>query len=128
MKNYSNGFSNNIGLFKLAENSQVQRNFVWFILLVAIVATLGAIPASILAIVFTVVEPNEVLGHMINLVGGFGLVALLVFAIVKFREKRQVSDLGFTRMNWIKNYFKGFLYGLAMLGLCSTMMLSLIHI
>ncbi len=52
----------------------------------------------------------------INLTFGFGLVTLLVFAVVKFREKRDIADLGFFNEGAVKNYLFGFGLRLAMLG------------
>jgi len=122
MKNYDNGFSNQIGLFKLAEKSKVKRHFIWFTILIMIVAMVGAMPAGLFGAVFLGSRNNDVMNIFINLAGGFGMTSLLVFAIVKFREKRPVADLGFQRKGALKQYLKGFAYGLAMLAVCSGTM------
>lgn len=120
MKNYNNGFSNNVGLFKLAEKTKVNRNFIWFTLLIVLVTIIAATPAGIIAVFVN----DPVLEMFINLAGGFGLTSLMVFAIVKYREKRPVADLGFQKSNALNLYVKGFLYGLAMMGLCTGIMFA----
>lgn len=114
MRNFKNGFSNNLGLFALAEKSKVHRNVFWFVILACLIMFLGAIPTETL---------NYVINHFYNLpeifnttvftlILGFGSLSLITFGIVKYSEKRSIRDLGFFRENWIKKYFSGFAIGL----------------
>lgn len=48
---------------------------------------------------------------------GFGFISLLVFAVVKFIEKRKIATLGFHKENFVMKYLIGFIVGFIMFSL-----------
>lgn len=123
MRNFKNGFSNNIGLFALAEKSKVHRNVFWFIILAVLIMFFGGIPAEILNYgINSFYDLPEIFNTTVfSLILGFGSLSLITFGIVKYSEKRSIRDLGFFKENWIKKYFSGF--GLGLLFMCGSALL-----
>lgn len=50
---------------------------------------------------------------LLRLILGFLPITLLIFAFVKFIEKRNVSSMGFYKNGFVRKYFKGFMVGVA---------------
>lgn len=118
MRNFNNGFSNNLGLFELAQKSKVQRNVIWFIILATIVTFIVPIPIEVLNVVIneTVYDlPSYIDDLVFSLILGFGITALVIFAIVKYSEKRLVADLGFFKQKWLQKFAIGFGYGVLLM-------------
>ncbi|WDV45685.1 CPBP family intramembrane metalloprotease [Clostridiaceae bacterium M8S5] len=125
MKNYKNGFSNKIGLFGLAEKTKVNRNLIWFGVLSFMIITAGGMPANIIGEALFPEKTQPYWNLFINLSFGFGFISLLIFAIVKYREKRTIRDLGFQKEGAFKHYIIGFIIGLIMLGLTTLIIVLL---
>lgn len=99
---------------------KVLRNFVWFPILAYIVLLAGSIPAGIVDISSDSLNLSALSKFVfVDLALGFAGISLLVFAIVKFREKRTLADIGLTKKNALKDYFKGFVVGMLMMGLAT---------
>lgn len=64
---------------------------------------------------------GEALSYAINgLAVRFGMYILTFLAWVKFIEKRPIHTMGFGKHKMFKKYFRGFIIGFLMMGLCVT--------
>lgn len=57
-----------------------------------------------------------------NLFVSFGILILVVWSWVRFFEKRSLRSLGFSKINALKKYLKGFLFGILMLTIVISVM------
>lgn len=123
MKDFNGNYSKEQGLFKLAQQSTVTRNFIWFCVFAFLIMIVPPfIPAVIGEILFNKGLITPVFKTAIFSLGlGFGISALIIFAIVKYREHRSLDGLGFIKKNIVKNYFFGFGVGLLSLGLAALL-------
>ncbi|MCY6483045.1 type II CAAX endopeptidase family protein [Clostridium aestuarii] len=108
-------FSNERGLFKEAKKAKFLPN----IIVAYILAIAFLIGGEILGIVTSKVFKVSLYGSnsirmMFDLIFSFGFVALVIFTWVKFIEKRNISSVGFSKINFIKKYFMGFISGVVM--------------
>lgn len=121
MKDYSNGFSADRGLFGLAADSKVNRNFIWFSIFAYMVMIAGGGLVGIATEIARISGASEYWTTFFDLVLGFGTISLLVYLIVRFREKRLFRDVGFQK-EFAGNYFKGFAVGIFLMLICITLM------
>lgn len=84
-----------------------------FLLLVFLIGgqTIGTV---VLPFINNIVGDNIVLRTLFDHICNFIFISLLVFATVKFIEKRKVSTLGFHKENFITKYLIGFIIGFIM--------------
>ena len=108
-------FSNDNGLFREAKKAKVLPNIILCLLWVLLFLIGGQIIGSILAY-FTskIIGDNPAVLLLNDLIFGFVFILLLVFARVKFREKRSISSIGLKKEGFIKKYFIGFGIGILM--------------
>lgn len=127
MKEYNGGFSNDIGLFKEAKDSQVHRHVIWFCVLAFLITLAGAlIPTIIGQLLLSVGLISEFVNFFVfQLVLSFGSMGLVVYMIARTREKRSMSQLGLARRNALPHYVHGFLIGLFLMGLAVFLMVQL---
>jgi membrane protease YdiL (CAAX protease family) len=118
-------FSNENGLFREAKKAKVLPNIILCLLWVILFLIGGQIIGSILAY-FTgkLIGNNPAVLLLNNLIFGFIFISLLVFARVKFREKRSISSIGLEKEGFIKKYFIGFGIGFLMFSTV-TLLLSI---
>jgi membrane protease YdiL (CAAX protease family) len=121
MKDYSNGFSADRGLFGLAADSKVNRNFIWFSIFAYMVMIAGGGLVGIATEIARISGMSEYWTTFFDLVLGFGTILLLVYLIVRFREKRLFRDIGFQK-EFVGNYFKGFAVGIFLMLICISLM------
>lgn len=107
--------SNEHGLFREAKKAKVLPNIIicllWVLLFLIGGQTIGLILAH-----FTkeIIGNNPAVLLLNDLIFGFIFITLLVFARVKFREKRNISSIGLKKEGFIKKYFIGFGIGILM--------------
>lgn len=123
MKEYNNGFSSERGVFKLAEKSKVNRNFIWFSILAYLLALTGGGVVGIGTEIGRLKGGSPFWMTFIDLTIGFGMVSLLVYLIVRFREGRAFKDIGFQAKGG-KNYLKGFGIGAGLMVCCIVIMMA----
>ncbi len=118
-------FLNENDLFREAKKAKVLPNIILCILWVILFLIGGQVIGSILGY-FTrkIISNNPAVLLLNDLVFGFIFISLLVFARVKFREKRNISSMGLRREGFIKKYFIGFGIGVLMFSIV-TLMLSI---
>ena len=97
---------------------KILRNFIWFPILAYVIVMIGALPASITEVIVNAVKPLSPVQNLVffSLGMGFGLTSLIIFTIVKWREKRPLTALGFLKKDALKNYSIGFCIGILMMG------------
>lgn len=116
-------FSNEKGLFKEAKEAKVLPNIFLAIIWTMIFLFGGSILGDVVSYCTQgIIGKNPVLLLLNMLILNFIFVSLLVFARVKFREKRSISSIGFKKEGFIKKYFIGFGIGALMF---STLVLLL---
>ena len=109
-------------LVTLASDSKKLPNFIWGTILVLIFMFAGQIVGGICVVPLYFILNNfdyflynqNFLELFLSLMSCI-FVSALVFIRVKFREKRSISTLGFSKDNWFKKYAKGFLIGIIMM-------------
>jgi membrane protease YdiL (CAAX protease family) len=118
-------FSNETGLFGKAKEAKVLPNMIRCLLLVMLFLFGGQIIGGIFAH-FTrkIIGDNPAVLLLNDLVFGFIFITLLVFARVKFGEKRRISSIGLEKEGFIKKYLIGFGIGVLMFSLV-TLLLSI---
>ena len=111
-------FSNKTGLFKEAKQAKVLPNIILCILWVLLFLIGGEVIGEILNY-FTkkIIGNNPSILLLNQLICSFIFITLLVFARVKFREKRSISSMGLKKEGFIKKYFVGFGIGILMFSL-----------
>lgn len=108
-------FSNENGLFGEAKKAKVLPNIIicllWIILFLIGGQTIGLILAH-----FTkkIIGNNPAVLLLNDLIFRFLFITLIVFARVKFREKRSISSIGLKKEGFFKKYFIGFGIGILM--------------
>lgn len=108
-------FSNENGLIKEAKKSKVLPNII--VCLLWVMLFLGG--GEVIGLVFAgftrkIIGNNPAVLLLNDLVFGFVFITLLVFARVKFREKREISSMGLKKEGFIKKYLIGFGIGILM--------------
>ena len=108
-------FSNENGLIKEAKKSKVLPNII--VCLLWVMLFLGG--GEVIGLVFAgftrkIIGNNPAVLLLNDLVFGFVFITLLVFARVKFREKREISSIGLKKEGFIKKYLIGFGIGILM--------------
>lgn len=108
-------FSNKTGLFREAKKAKVLPNVVLCLFWVLIFLIGGQGIGEILAHFTKKIIGNNPSVLLLNqLICGFIFITLLVFARVKFREKRSISSIGLKKEGFIKKYLIGFGIGILM--------------
>ncbi|MHC1750640.1 MAG: CPBP family intramembrane glutamic endopeptidase [Cellulosilyticaceae bacterium] len=101
-------FSNDVGLFKEAKEAKKLPNIVtgiiWAFVLLVVGQTIGMIVNDALKGVIT----NSNVASLVERINNFIYITLLVFARVKFIEKRKIRSLGFQPEGFIIKYLLGF--------------------
>lgn len=121
MKEYNNGFSSERGLFKLAGESSIHRNFIWFSILAFLVMIVGSIPSGIGSIIAMEMGVSPFVQMLMELTFGFAGISILVYLIVRYREKRSFRDIGFEKKG-MGAYIKGFGLGGLLMIICTSIM------
>ncbi|MCB2297988.1 CPBP family intramembrane glutamic endopeptidase [Clostridium tagluense] len=107
-------FSNETGLFKQTKEAK----FLPHIILAPILAIIFMIVGQFIGVItFSLLSPlvdDSITKSLFYLSFTFLFISLLVFAWVKFIEKRDISTLGFCKENFIKKYLLGFVFGFIM--------------
>lgn len=107
--------SNEKGLFKEAKEAKVLPNIFMGILWTILFVIGGEIIGGILDYsVKTVIGDNPTMLRLSSLILEFIFITLLVFARVKYREKRTIASLGLKREGFISRYLIGYAVGLVM--------------
>ncbi|WP_432666685.1 type II CAAX endopeptidase family protein [Wukongibacter baidiensis] len=127
MRDYNGGFSKEIGLFKKAEKSKVNRNFIWFCILAYLLVIASAIIPTIAGEFFLQAELiGPLVDHVIfGLTLSFGALTLVIALIVTKREKRSFRDIGFQKYGALKSYLRGFGVGLLLMGVSTLIIFVL---
>ncbi|MBU3142869.1 CPBP family intramembrane glutamic endopeptidase [Clostridium sp. CF012] len=108
-------FSNENGLFGEAKQAKVLPNIITSLLWVLLFLMVGQGTGGILAYFTRKIIGNDPAVLLLNqLICGFIFITLLVFARVKFREKRSISSIGLKKEGLIKKYLVGFGIGIIM--------------
>ncbi|MBZ9685526.1 CPBP family intramembrane metalloprotease [Clostridium estertheticum] len=108
-------FSNQNGLFGEAKQAKVLPNIITSLLWVFLFLMVGQGIGGILAHFTKKIIGNDPAVLLLNeLICGFIFITLLVFARVKFREKRSISSIGLKKEGLIKKYLVGFGIGILM--------------
>lgn len=102
-------------VFKEAESSVKDYNFIVFAIIVFVLSTAGGIVGEILDMIFKNFMPAYLSTAIFSLIIGFGSMVLLCFLIVKKVEKRSIVGLGFYKEGSVKKYFIGFAAGIMMM-------------
>ncbi len=105
-----------------AKKSKKLPNFIWAIILAlifmnggSVIGAIGIIPFYLILNSFSIFQSNANLLLLLITLLSFAFISLLVFIRVKFIEKRNFSSIGFSKNNWFKKYFLGFVIGLGMM-------------
>lgn len=105
-------------LFEEAKTSKrLPGMIVGIICVVAFVFAGQYFGAMIFSLISNIFAANIVITTLLRGICGFSFVLLLVFAEVKFIEKRKISTLGFHKENFVIKYLTGFIIGFIMISL-----------
>ncbi|MCB2298172.1 CPBP family intramembrane glutamic endopeptidase [Clostridium tagluense] len=108
-------FSNENGLFGEAKQAKVLPNIITSLLWVLLFLVVGQGIGGILAYFTQKIIGKDPAVLLLNeLICGFIFITLIVFARVKFREKRSISSIGLKKEGLIKKYLVGFGIGILM--------------
>ncbi|MGK0465761.1 CPBP family intramembrane glutamic endopeptidase [Clostridium sp.] len=111
-------FSNKNGLVKEAKQAKVLPNIIVCLLWVLLFLIGGeGIGMVISGFTRKVIGNNPAVLLLNDLIFGFIFITLLVFARVKFREKRTISSIGLKKEGFLKKYLIGFGIGILMFSL-----------
>ena len=115
-----NLFDMNIGLFKEAREGKPSGTI--FTLLMPIISNFAIIPILLIPIfiiqMYSVINPlfYNVYGFQLNLVLNTGAIIIFYFLIVKYKEKRSISSIGFKfNKSTLYEYLSGFLIGILLI-------------
>lgn len=108
-------FSNKNGLVKEAKKAKVVPNIIVCLLWVMIFLIGGqGIGIAFSGFTRKIIGNNPAVLLLNDLIFGFVFTALLVFARVKYREKRRISGIGLEKDGFVKKYLIGFGIGILM--------------
>ncbi|MCT4620474.1 MAG: CPBP family intramembrane metalloprotease [Marinisporobacter sp.] len=126
-------FSNEKGLFLEAKGARYLPNIIVALILSVVFLVggeiIGGIAMGVTGIfIFQSSNLSPLMGMMEQLIFGFLFVSLLIFAWVKFVEKRKISSMGFFKENLMKKYMIGFIVGMGMFTLVVSILAVTGHI